>query len=71
MSSLGHELALRLLCWLQGSRTEERGQTLAEYGLILTLIAVGITVLALVSFRETLITGYNMMSSCLTGSCGS
>ena len=47
----------------------ERGQTLAEYGLIVTVIAVGVVVLAMIAFRNDLIVGYNLMSSCLNGSC--
>lgn len=43
----------------------ENGQTLAEYGLVVTLIAVGITVLALVAFREVLIASFNAASTCL------
>jgi len=47
----------------------ERGQTLAEYGLIVTVVAVGVTVLAMIAFRNELIIGYNLMSGCLNGSC--
>jgi Flp pilus assembly pilin Flp len=47
----------------------ERAQTLAEYGLILTLVAVGVTIPTLIIFREMMITAFNAASSCLDGSC--
>ncbi|MBI4570437.1 MAG: hypothetical protein HY723_00675 [Chloroflexi bacterium] len=50
-------------------RGAERGQTLAEYSLILTLVAVGVMILALVIFRTELISAYASASSCLNGSC--
>lgn len=43
----------------------ENGQTLAEYGLVVTVIAVAITVLAMVAFREALIGSFNAASECL------
>jgi Flp pilus assembly pilin Flp len=62
---------LSAAAWVQDWGRDERGQTLAEYGLIITLVAVGTTLLALIAFREDLITGFNSMSSCLTGGvCG-
>ena len=64
------EASLRLLVRLHGLLGQERAQTLAEYGLIITLVAVGATVLGLMFFRNQLIFGYNSMSSCLNGSCG-
>ena len=69
MLSLAQETLLSCLVWLQ-SRSTERGQTLAEYSLIITLVAVGTVVLCLIAFRENLITGFNSMSDCLTGNCG-
>jgi Flp pilus assembly pilin Flp len=45
----------------------ELGQTLAEYGLITTIVAVGVTVLAMVTFRTALVGGFNAMSGYLTG----
>ena len=47
----------------------EDGQTLAEYGLIVTLIAVAVTVLALIVFRGALIGSFTAATSCLNGSC--
>ena len=47
----------------------ERAQTLAEYGLILTLVAVGVTIPTLIIFREMLIGAFNSAGACLDGSC--
>ena len=47
----------------------ERAQTLAEYGLILTLVAVAVVVPAAVIFRDALAQAYNDAAPCLTGSC--
>jgi Flp pilus assembly pilin Flp len=54
---------------LLGLVTESRGQTLAEYGLLVTLIAVAVVVASTVVFRNELITAYNSASTCLDGSC--
>lgn len=45
----------------------ELGQTLAEYALITTIVAVGITILAMITFRTALVGGFNAMSGYLTG----
>ena len=47
----------------------ERAQTLAEYGLILTLVAVGVTIPTLLIFRGMLINAFNSAGACLGGSC--
>jgi Flp pilus assembly pilin Flp len=52
---------------LPGMAGSELAQTLAEYGLITTLVAVGVTILAMVSFRTALVGGFNAMSGYLTG----
>jgi len=66
------DLALRVLVALQGieSKTrDEDGQTLAEYGLIMALIAVSVVVLAVVAFRTAIIGAFDNATSCLGGSC--
>ncbi len=51
-------------------RTEgEDGQTLAEYGLIVTVIAVGVVVTAMIVFRDVLAAGFDAGTRCLTGLC--
>jgi len=59
------DLCLRLLAAAQG----QRGQTLAEYGLIITVIAVGVTVAAMITFRVQLIAAFNSAATCLDGAC--
>lgn len=49
--------------------TVERGQTLAEYGLILTLVAVGVVIPTMLIFREQLIGAYASATQCLDGGC--
>ena len=62
------DAALWLVVRLQGL-SAERGQTLAEYGLIVSVIAVGAVILGMIAFRNTLVTGWNAMSDCLNGAC--
>lgn len=47
----------------------QRGQTLAEYGLILTLVAVGVVLPTMLLFRDQLIAAYNGAANCMNGSC--
>lgn len=69
MFRLPEDTLLRLVARLNGLLYQERGQTLAEYGLIVTLVGVGITILALLAFRTQFIAAYDSMSNCLSGSC--
>lgn len=67
-----NDAALRMLCALQGLTERlqrEQGQTLAEYSLIVTTIAVAVTVLAVVVFRDAIAGAFNSVLPCLTGSC--
>jgi Flp pilus assembly pilin Flp len=64
--------ALRVFVELQHlmARTEdEDGQTLAEYSLIISAIAVGTITIAVIVFRQALIGAWNSASSCLDGTC--
>ena len=66
------DAALRILVGLQGfaARTrDEDGQTLAEYSLIISAIAVGTITIAVIVFRGTLVEAYNSASRCLDGTC--
>ncbi len=56
-----HELRIRL--------QDEEGQTLAEYGLIMAVIAVAVVVSAVVVFRGAIVTAFNGAVDCLDGSC--
>lgn len=49
--------------------SQTRGQTLAEYGLILTLVAVGVVIPTMLLFREALIDAFNAAADCMNGSC--
>ena len=59
----------RLPARLLGALNAERGQTLAEYSLIVTIVAVAVTVLALVAFRTQIAGAFNDASNCLIGAC--
>ena len=66
------ELALRVFTAIRGlgDRFEdEEGQTLAEYGLIMAVIAVAVIVAAGVAFRGAIATAFNSATDCLDGSC--
>ena len=66
------EVALRILVALQSieSRvTDDEGQTLAEYGLIMAVIAIAVVVAAVVAFRGAIVTAFNSATQCLSGSC--
>jgi Flp pilus assembly pilin Flp len=47
----------------------DRGQTLAEYGLIIAAIGVGVMIPAALLFREQLASAFNSATPCLLGSC--
>jgi Flp pilus assembly pilin Flp len=63
------ELALRVLVAFQGFGKDEKGQTLAEYGLIMAVIAVAVIVAAGVAFRDAIAGAFNDATGCLDGSC--
>jgi len=78
-----NELALRAVVALQGLREaieskfqDEQGQTLAEYGLIMAVIAVAVVVAAGVLFRSAIIGAFGSATNCLStastngGACG-
>ncbi len=65
-------LALRVLAALQSiesSVKDEEGQTLAEYGLIMAVIAVAVVVAAVVAFRGAIVGAFEGATTCLGGSC--
>ncbi len=66
-----NEALLRVLSF-QAPRIEvsdEKGQTLAEYGLIMAVIAVAVVITAVTLFRGAIITAFNSATNCLDGSC--
>lgn len=65
-------VALRVFVAMQqfGARTQdEDGQTLAEYSLIISAIAVAAVITGILVFREALTGAFNKASNCLNGSC--
>lgn len=65
-------LALRVFVALQTIEhhaADEEGQTLAEYGLIMAVIAVAVIAAAAVAFRGGIISAFNSATNCLSGSC--
>lgn len=62
------DVALRMIIALQGVRLSrgERGQTLAEYSLIISAVAVATVVLTVIAFRTVLAETYNSVTDCLT-----
>ncbi len=65
-------LALRVLVALQGLESkvqDEEGQTLAEYGLIMAVIAVAVIATAVIVFRGAIISAFSGATKCLSGSC--
>ena len=67
-----NDLLLRLLTGFQGLQArarDEEGQTLAEYGLIMAVIAVAVVVTAVIAFRTAIVDAFNSAVDCLDGSC--
>lgn len=67
------ELALRVFLAIQGLslRTkDEDGQTLAEYSLIMSTIAVAVVIISVITFRNALVGAFSSATRCLDGSCG-
>jgi len=68
------DAALRMLIAMQLMSfrvRSERGQTLAEYSLIISAIAVAAVTISVITFREALAGAFDSASRCLDGSCGS
>jgi len=67
-----NEAILRALTGMHELRTrlsDEEGQTLAEYGLIMAVIAVVVVTTAVIFFREAIVSAFNSATNCLDGSC--
>jgi Flp pilus assembly pilin Flp len=66
--TLINQALLRLLVSLHSLRRRpqpERGQTLAEYGLLLAVIAAAVVVSAVVVFRVAIVEAWDSFSQCL------
>ena len=66
-----NEALIHLMSWEapQITVSEDNGQTLAEYGLIMAVIAVAVVVTAVTLFRGAIITAFNSATGCLDGAC--
>ncbi|MCH8813612.1 MAG: Flp family type IVb pilin [Chloroflexi bacterium] len=71
MRFLNEALLRALVGWhnLEASMKDEEGQTLAEYGLIMAVISIGVVVAAVIAFREAIIGAFDGAVDCLDGSC--
>ncbi len=67
MNSIDRILSLALIRLSQVR--DEQGQTLAEYSLILSLVAVGVVVMAVTLFSSTIGGTYDSVTACLDGGC--
>ena len=47
----------------------QAGQTLAEYALLMSLVAVVVVVLAVMTFRDSIATAFDSTSACLQTAC--
>lgn len=72
-----NELALRVFVALksigqsiESKLQDEEGQTLAEYGLIMAVIAVAVVVGAGILFRTAIVGSFNKSTNCLNGGGG-
>lgn len=65
MQSLMLELTVKLHTWLRS----ERGQTLAEYGLIMAMISVFVVGGAGVLLKDQIDAAFRNAAQCLDGSC--
>ncbi len=66
------DLCLRALVAIRGLESrvrDEEGQTLAEYGLIMAVIAVAVVIAAVVAFRGAIVAAFDQATNCLDGSC--
>ena len=67
---VANEALLRVLTRWHGLRArlaDEDGQTLAEYGLIISVIAVTVVVTALVLFRGAIVSAFGTIGQCIGG----
>ena len=63
------ELVLSRILNAARDAANEAGQTLAEYSLILTLVAVGVTVISILFFSAALAGAFDSVTACLGNAC--
>lgn len=69
MFTLPRDIALVGFVWVQAGLHRDRGQTLAEYVILIGLVAVGTVLVALISFQTHLQTSFSRAADCLFGGC--
>ena len=71
MQLVNEALCRVLIAWhgLQVRARDEEGQTLAEYGLIMAVIAVAVVILAVTVFRNAIVSAFDQATNCLDGTC--
>ncbi len=47
----------------------QAGQTLAEYGMMVSFIAIAVLVTALLTFQGSIASGFDAASDCISGTC--
>ena len=65
-----NELALKVLVAIKGVASkfeDEEGQTLAEYGLIMAVIAVAVVVGGGILFKDAIVGSFGRSTDCLSG----
>lgn len=63
------KLFLSRMLYARRWAANEAGQTLAEYSLIVTVVAVGVVVISVVFFTAALAGAYDSVTACISGGC--
>ena len=63
------KLVLSRMLYARHRAANEAGQTLAEYSLIVTVVAVGVVVISVVFFTTALAGAYDSVTACISGGC--
>ncbi len=61
--------SISLLLGRFGEAQDEHGQTLAEYSLMVTLVAVGVVAVAVFLFSAAIASTYDSVTACLSRGC--
>jgi Flp pilus assembly pilin Flp len=71
MQFVNEALLRALIGWreLRVRLQDEQGQTLAEYGLIMAVIAIAVVVTAVIGFRDAIASAFTASVDCLDGTC--
>lgn len=64
-----YDVFLRVIARLNNLLYEERGQTLGEYGLLVSVVGVSVVIIGVIAFRTQIVNSFGAMSACLNGSC--